>query len=188
MAQPVPFGSAELHLVSGVVLLREDAAVFEAMLDGWSAQQLGGRNLQAYTVSQRVQAVRRFQGHADAYPWVWSAAGFDEWMTDLVTVRQLAPASIRNYQVAIRQFCDFLCSPHYGWAVECERRFGSHPIQVCHEWNTRVHLQENEADPRRRPLTRQELQRLFDRADEEVERGCGVGGRGRRRRIATRPC
>lgn len=103
MVQSVPFGAVELHLVSGVALLREDVSVFEAMLAGWSAQQLGGRNLQAYTVSQRVHAVRRFQGHVATYPWEWSAAGFDEWMTDLVTVRQLSSASIRNYQVAIRQ-------------------------------------------------------------------------------------
>ena len=178
MVQTVPFGAVELHLASGVALLREDAAVFEAMLEGWSAQQLGGRNLQEYTVSQRVHAVRRFQGHLNAYPWEWSAAGFDEWMSDLVAVRQLAPASIRNYQVAVRQFCEFLCSPHYGWAVECERRFGSHPVQVCHDWNTRAHVQENEADPRRRPLTRQELQRLFDRADEEVESRLGAGRKG----------
>ncbi|GAA1979216.1 hypothetical protein GCM10009777_10650 [Microbacterium pumilum] len=178
MVQAVPFGSVELHLVSGVTLLREDAAVFEAMLEGWAAQQRGGRNLQAYTVGQRVHAVRRFQRFANAYPWEWSAAGFDEWMTDQVTVHQLVPSTIRNNQIAIRQFCDFLCSPHYGWADECERRFGSHPVQVCHEWNTRVHVQENEADPRRRPLTRQELQRLFDRADEEVETRLRAGRKG----------
>lgn len=178
MVQSVPFGAVDLHLVSGVALLREDAAVFEAMLDGWSAQQLGGRNLQEYTVSQRTQAVRRFQAHVNTYPWEWSAGGFDEWMTDLVTVRQLAAGTIRSYQIAIRQFCDFLCSPYYGWAAECERRFGSHPVQVCHDWNTRVHVQETEADPRRRPLARDELQRLFDRADAEVEARLSAGRKG----------
>ena len=126
------------------------------------------RNLQKTTVEQRGHAVRQFQRHSDAFPWQWSAAHFDVWMADLATVRRLAPTSIRNYQIAVRQFCDFACSPHYGWVAECEQRFGSHPVQVCHEWNTRVHVQDYEGDPRRRPLTRRELQRLFDRADREV--------------------
>lgn len=32
MVQTVPFGAVELHLVSGVALLREDASAFEGML------------------------------------------------------------------------------------------------------------------------------------------------------------
>jgi site-specific recombinase XerD len=173
-----PFGSSSLHLVAGVAFVHEDAAVFDAMLQGWSAQQLGGRGLQSRTVYQRLRAVQRFQGHTNVYPWHWTAAGFDEWMLDLASVRQSAPSTLRNNQLAIRHFCDFLCSPHYGWAEECERRFGTHPVQVCHEWNTRPHVHEYEGDPRRRPLTRSELQRLFDRADDEVDARVSAGRKG----------
>lgn len=178
MRDRVPFGSASLYLVDDVAFLREDAAVFDAMLRGWSAQQVGGRALQSRTVNQSLHAVRRFQRHANAYPWHWTAAAFDEWMLDMASVRQLAPSTLRNNQHAIRQFCDFLCSPHYGWAQECERRFGTHPVQVCHEWNTRPHVQDYEGDPRRRPLTRSELQLLFDRADDEVEARVSTGRKG----------
>ena len=118
MALGVPFGSAALHLLTGAPVLNEDVAVFEAMLEGWSAQLLGGRNLNAVTVSQRDYTVRQFQRHANAYPWQWSASQFDEWMADLATVRGLAAATMRNYQVAVRQFCDFILSPHYGWVAE----------------------------------------------------------------------
>lgn len=178
MEREAPLGSSTLYIVEGVAFLHEDASVFEAMLDGWSAQMIGGRRLQVATVNGRVKAVRRFQGNSGTWPWEWSAAGFDEWMTDLMSVQGIAPSTLRGYQNTIKQFCDFLCSPHYGWVAECEKRFGTHPVQVCHEWNTRPHLQEHEGDPRRRPLTRAELQLLFDRADAEVDARLSVGRKG----------
>ena len=41
-------------------------------------------------------------------------------------------------------------------------------MQVCHEWNTAVHVQDAESDPRKRAFTRDELQALFDYADDQV--------------------
>lgn len=173
-----PFGVSAMHLVEDVAFLKEDTSVFEAMLDGWSAQQLGGRRLQKATVEDRLLMVRRFQAHSSAWPWQWTAAAFDEWMIDLVSIRKLTPATIRGYQIAIRQFCDFICSAHYGWVQQCEERFGTRRVQICHEWNTRPHVQEYEGDPRRRPLTRSELQLLFNRADEEVHLRLSAGRKG----------
>lgn len=60
-------GSAALHLVDGVALLRPEEQVFEAMLDGWQAQQLA-RNLAFTTIDKRLNVVRAFTVHADAYP------------------------------------------------------------------------------------------------------------------------
>lgn len=94
---------------------------------------------------------------------------FDEWMMHLVAVKGLAPSTIRVYQHPIRTFCAYVCSPHYGWINECLERFGTHPVQVCHEWNSVAHLQDYEGQPGRRPLTREELQRILDRADDVVE-------------------
>jgi site-specific recombinase XerD len=174
----LPNGAAALHLAPGLAFLREDAAVFEAMLDGWRSQQLGGRNLRVESVNGVCGVVRRFRDHANEYPWAWTAALMDDWTTDLVSVRRLAPSTIRSYQNAVRQFCDFICSPHYGWVAECEERFGTHPIQICHEWNTSRHLQGYEGGPGRRPLTRTELQLLFDHADAEVPRRLESGRKG----------
>jgi site-specific recombinase XerD len=47
-------------------------------------------------------------------------------------------------------------------------RVGEIPTQICHEWNTATHVVENEGRPERRPLTRDELQMLFDVADDAV--------------------
>ncbi|MFD0386324.1 hypothetical protein ACFQ2B_39625 [Streptomyces stramineus] len=52
--------------------------------------------------------------------------------------------TLRGCQEAVRLFCDYATDSAYGWAGECERRFGTRPIQVCHEWKTAVHVQECE--------------------------------------------
>jgi hypothetical protein len=66
-------------------------------------------------------------------------------------------------------FCDYAADPRYGWPVECLRRFGECVTQVFHEGNSLLHLADYEGDPRRRPLTYDEVQALFDAADGQVE-------------------
>ncbi|MDI3316006.1 MAG: site-specific integrase, partial [Mycobacterium sp.] len=169
-------GSAGLHLVGGVSLLRPEEQVFAAMLDGWRNQQLA-RNLAFSTVEGRERAVKAFAKHADAFPWQWTPQLVDEWLGDLRAVRQLKRSTLRNYSEAVRSFCAYLIDPAYGWATECEQRFGTHPVQVVHEWNAAVHVQQAEADAGKRAFTREELQAFFDHADEQVMR---VRGRGRK--------
>jgi len=173
-----PQGSARLELVNGVALLHPEDAVLEAMLSGWAKQQRGGRRLQPKTIADRQAVVRRFVLFADEYPWRWTAGQLDEFMASLIGDEAKAEGTIRSYQVALRQFCDFITSPHYKWAAECEDRFGTHPVQVCHQWNTAAHLVDYEADAKRRPMTRQEIQLLLDFADERVERAVRLGRKG----------
>lgn len=169
MRRGVPHGDSSLYLASGVSFLNEEEAVFDAMLDGWAMQQIGGRNLRKNTVDRVVGTVRQFQRFTGEWPWQWNAGALDEWMTHLVGVLRREPSTIRVYQQAVRGFCDYICSEHYGWVQECEARFGTHPVQVCHEWNTVTHLQDYEGRPGRRALTRPELQGFLDHADNEVE-------------------
>jgi integrase/recombinase XerC len=42
-------------------------------------------------------------------------------------------------------------------------------VPICHEWNTIAHLNDYEGSPEARPLSREELQRFFDYADEQVD-------------------
>lgn len=165
----VPPGSASLSLLPGVVFLNEAEAVFNAMIEGWQMRQRGGRNLKESSVKNTVSQILQFQVFTNDWPWNWSAADFDEWMTHLVVVNQLAPSTIRIYQCAVREFCSYLCSEHYGWVEECLTRFDTHPAQVCHEWNSVAHLQEYEGRSGRRPMSRNEIQLLLDRADGRVE-------------------
>ena len=64
-------GSARLELVSGVVQLRPEDAMLEAMLRGWRAQQ-AARGLREDTIVPRERLVRRFGEFTGEYPWEWS--------------------------------------------------------------------------------------------------------------------
>jgi integrase/recombinase XerC len=170
-------GAAGLHVVAGLPLLRPEEQVFSAMLEGWGSQQLA-RNLAPGTVEGRQRAVRAFAAHAGAYPWAWTPQMVDEWCTDLRTVRRLRRSTLRSYQVAVRLFCAYLTDPAYQWPQQCQRRFGTHPVQVVHEWNAAVHAQQAEADPSKRAFTVEELQAFFDHADAQVARIRVAGRKG----------
>jgi integrase/recombinase XerC len=103
---------------------------------------------------------------------------FDEWLGDLRAVRRLRRSTIRNYASTVSAFCSYLTDPAYGWADECLSRFGTYPVQVVHEWNTAVHAQEVEGAPARRAFTLDELQALFDYADDQVTRVRAAGRKG----------
>ncbi len=49
---------------------------------------------------------------------------------------------------------------------------------MCFEWNTAVHASDYEGRPQRRALTKPELQRLFDYADERIESARRSGHKG----------
>ena len=173
----VSWSARGLLVAGGVALLHPEDAVLDAMLIGWARQQLA-RRLETDTADDRSRLVRRFVEFSGEYPWNWTAGHVDEWSAAMISEQGLSKSTIRTYQGALRQFCDYITSPHYQWAAECESRFGTHPIQVCHEWNTSAHLADYEGDADRRPLTRRELQALFDHADERVDRAVRLGRKG----------
>ena len=170
-------GAAGLHLVDGVPLLRPDEQMFTAMLDGWRNQQLA-RRLAFDTVESRERVVRAFAAHAQAMPWTWTPQQVDEWFTDMRAVRHLRRSTLRGYQEAVRLFCGYLTDPAYGWPPECERRFGTCPVQVVHEWNAAEHVQDAEGDPAKRAFTREELQAFFDHLDGRVAQIRSAGRKG----------
>jgi integrase/recombinase XerC len=164
-------GAARLELVSGVVPLRPEDAMTDAMLRGWRAQQKA-RGLQDATIEPREWLARAFVAFTNEYPWSWGPGHVEEWTLPLTAERHLAPSTVRGYQTDLRLFSEYLCDARYGWAAECEKAFGpgAHPVPACHEWNTIAHLNEYEGSPEARPFTREELQRFLDYADDQVER------------------
>ncbi|HZE03336.1 MAG TPA: site-specific integrase [Pseudonocardiaceae bacterium] len=161
----------------GVRYLHRADQVLQDMLTGWRRQQLA-RNLSFATIDGRARLVGRFIGHANEMPWSWTVQHVDEFFGDLRVEHLLSRSTVRTYQNALRLFCAYLTDPHYGWDTVCEEAFGSHPSQVCFEWNTAGHHQDNEQDPRKRAFTRVELQAFFDRADDEVARIRTLGRKG----------
>jgi integrase/recombinase XerC len=174
-------GSARLVMVQGAALLRPEQAVFEAMLAGWGCQQRS-RLLAELTVRWRERIVRRFTAFTGELPWRWAPGDVEEWTSELLSGDGHAHATIRSYQRALACFLDYLTDGRYGWAAECEARFGTYPVQVCHEWNTAVHAADYEGRPERRPFTRAELQAFFDFTDDRV---AAVRERGRKGWLAA---
>jgi integrase/recombinase XerC len=130
------------------------------------------------TAVDRERLIRRFCEFTGEYPWRWTAAHVDEWSAYLTGERHMAPSTIRAYQGDVRLFTEFLTDARSGWGPACEEAFGTHPVAICHEWNTLAHLNDYEGSPEARPFTREELQRFLDYADEQVERAVGAKRKG----------
>lgn len=171
-------GSVTALRPGNVTLLRPAEQVFDDMLTGWSAQQ-SSRMLNAKTIGSRLAQVRRFAGFCGSLPWEWTPADIEEWTTELVSgERPCSHGTIRSYQNAVALLCDYLTDRRYGWAERCEELFDTHPVQVCHEWNTVVHTADHEARPAVRPLSRDEVQTFFDYADDRVDQARTQGKKG----------
>ena len=138
--KPFP-GSARLELVAGVALLRPDEQVFDAMLAGWASQQ-AARNLGFGTVEKAAGTVRAFAAHAGCS----RGSGRRSWsMSGAPTCGRCGTWPARRCGTTPRRSgccARYLTDPAYDWAAECQSRFGTHPVQVCHQWNTAVHAQE----------------------------------------------
>lgn len=170
--------SATMALAEEVIHLDPEGAVFDAMVTGWTTQ-MSSRNLKAGTIESRVWLLQRFAAYTNEYPWQWRPADVEEFSASLRSgKRPLALSTVRGYQAQLALFCDYACDAAYGWAAVCEERFGSHPVQVCTEWNRARHVADYEGDPGRRPFTLDELQSFFDHADDEVERIRNTGRKG----------
>jgi len=159
-------GAARLVLVDGVRLLQPESAVMDAMLEGWARQQRV-RFLKETTISHRLRMVRRLVEFSNLYPWQWTAAEVEEFISGQSGARQLSTA--RSYTGDLRMFLEYLTDSRYGWVSVCLERFGQAPRQVLDEWNSVVHSSEYEGSPGRRPLTYEEVQLLFDAADDLVD-------------------
>lgn len=163
-------------LPTTVTPLHPEEAAWEAMLSGW-ATQMRARALALGTIGPRVLMVRRFMRFCGEYPWRWSAEEMDAWSADLLQ-RGIARSTLRNYQGGVHLFCEYLVDPRYGWGDRCMELFGTHPVQICHEWNTLPHTVDVEGRPAVRPMTRKEVQALFDYADDQVEAAQRLGRKG----------
>lgn len=169
-------GTAHLSLVDGVTALDPKAAVFDAMLDGWRAQQLA-RSLSFATIDAGARVVRRFGASTASFPWEWTPAGFDAWSAQMRHDHRAA-STVRGYQLSIRAFLVYICDPAYGWDTCCLERFGTHATQISTRSNNTAHVVDYEGRPGRRSMTRAECQDLFDAADARAERIRVTGRKG----------
>ena len=162
--------SAHLVLAENVVHLDLKPALFEAMLTGWARQQRSRLLQESGTIAPRERVLRRFAAFTGLCPCDWTSSGAEAWISELHSGNTpLARSTIRGYEVMIRLFCEYLTDQRYGWVDICTEQFGNAPELIFHESNSVLHIVEYEGDPRRRPLTYDEVQAWFDAADPRVE-------------------
>lgn len=166
--------SARSLIASDVGLVRPEEQVLAAMLDGWERQMLA-RNLSAGTVRNRRAQVRAFVEHSNEYPWTWMPRHADDWFADLRSVKGCALSTVRNYQVGLRVFGEYVTDPAYEWPQVCQERFDAFPTQILNEVNSAAHVADFEGMPTRRAFTPTELEALFAHVDaaamDRVARG-----------------
>ena len=175
-------GSVSTVLARNVRHLDPQAATFDAMLAGWERQQRA-RFLKVSTVKTRHDIVRRFARFTNEYPWQWLPADVEAFIVEMRSAKcPIAPSTARGYQNALRLFVEYVTDARYGWPKHCVEQFGATPTMIVHEWNSVAHVTEYEGDPRRRPLTYDEVQALFDAAESLVE---DIRARGRKGALAA---
>jgi site-specific recombinase XerD len=161
--------AATLFPSGGVAYLDPAPAVFEAMLDGWARQQRV-RFLKADTIRRRLELARRVAQFSNLYPWDWTAAEVEAFIDHLRSgPRPIVVSTARGYLNDLQMLLEYLADPRYEWPELCRQRFGRAPQQVFGDGNTIVHVAAYEGRPGRRPLSYDEVQRLFDAADGRVE-------------------
>ncbi|WP_069628066.1 tyrosine-type recombinase/integrase [Streptomyces niveus] len=135
------------------------------MKEGWARQQ-SARFLKSTTINPRVRLIERFWEFTGQYPWQWTPAEGEAFIADLRSGKSpIQMSTARTYEVIIGLFMEYVMDGRYEWAHVCAERFGEAPQEIFHEGNSVLHTVEYEADPRRRPLTYDEVQALFDAAD-----------------------
>ncbi|WP_327380665.1 hypothetical protein [Streptomyces sp. NBC_01207] len=113
------------------------------------------------------------------YPWQWTPAEAEAFIAELRGGSSpVLMSTARGYEVIITLFMEYLMDRRYGWVEECLSRFGDTPRAVFQEGNSVLHTVEYEGAPRRRPLTYDEVQALFDAADARPQRIRGQGRKG----------
>lgn len=165
-------------MASNVVHLDPAPAVFGAMKEGWARQQ-SARFLKKTTIDPRLRLIDRFEEFSGQYPWQWTPADGEAFISHLRSGDEpIQMSTARTYEVTIGLFLEYLLDARYGWLQACDERFGEVPQAVFHEGNSVLHAVEYEGDPRRRPLTYDEIQALFDAADARPGKIRGQGRKG----------
>ena len=71
--------------------------MLDGMLNGWRAQQIA-RFLKAPTIAARERLVRRFVDFTGMYPWQWTPAEAEAWISELRSgVKPLRLSTLRGY-------------------------------------------------------------------------------------------
>jgi site-specific recombinase XerD len=127
------------------------------------------RGLKKTTIKARSTLIQRFAIYTNEYPWTWTPEDLEAFSSHLRSGEPpVSTSTLRNYQNTIRLFHEYLIDPRYEWSAEVQERFNTGIQQIVHEWNSISHASTYEGEPTRRALTVDEVQTLFDAADDLI--------------------
>lgn len=147
-------------------------------LDGWRDQRRAA-GCKDRSIAHEQKSIWRFVAECNKLPWECTRADFDAFGASLDG--RFAASTARQMQGAIARYFAYLTDPAYDWDLECERRFGLRPRQICSRLNMRSHAFIYEGDPAERALTSDELHTLFARTKARML----VAARSRRKGLLT---
>ncbi len=163
---------------AGVRPLRLEGAVWGALLEGWTAQQIA-RYFKPKTIAANLQAARSFAAFTGRFVWQWHAEDVDAYFAALLSPpRELRAVTVRGYQARLRGLMAYLVDERYPWMAICRSEFGVAPVQLFGDRYAIAHLTGFEGDPRRRPLTVDELEAFFACCDSRIRRHRRLGRKG----------
>lgn len=137
------------------------------------------RGLSTPYIKASTRVVERFQEHTNEYPWRWRPFHIEHYLADRRTAEEPVTVSTLRMQAgAIRAFCRYLSELAYGWAPFCERLFNDLPSQIVFDWNSPRHTTDDAVAPGRRALTIDEMEALFNAADDIVDEEYASGSKG----------
>ncbi|WP_197287460.1 integrase [Streptomyces apocyni] len=80
------------------------------------------------TVKPRLALLKRFAEFSNLYPWQWQPGEVEAFLDHLRGRRAtFAVSEARNYQNAIRMFCDYITDERYDWPKVCYDSFRQQP-------------------------------------------------------------
>jgi integrase/recombinase XerC len=129
------------------------------MVRGFRTRMRAAGNTHSH-IAQSMRYIEQFVTFTGGrYAWEWTMDDVDAWGAQLVDNN--ARSTVRGQQGALRAFLAYATDPAYSYARRCAALFHAELRQLCVPENTTIHTFATEGNPERRPLTDEELSRLF---------------------------
>jgi site-specific recombinase XerD len=169
-------GASYQPVVVRPTLPEKDAELFAEIVDSYTARRVGSLRHKESSVNgdlAQVHDLMKFSGKA---PWMWTEEDFEQWCSVLGVDKKVAIPTQRKYQNAIKNFLDYVVT-NVKYRNEIHRRYGYHPVQICHSENCIPHLVERELTRERQPLSHDQINTLFAEIDETIEEAGKFGSK-----------
>jgi site-specific recombinase XerD len=162
-----PAAQPAVDISPAFALSGDDASLYEKMRDGYRMRQQGAKHHQIASVNSALATVDDLVNYTRKAPWHWEEGDFEQWCFHLGTERELAVASQRKYQSAIKGFMTYIVN-NKAFSVAVRKDYGVILQQICHEENMIPHVLDRELNSKRPALSKAQLNTMLRELDAAV--------------------